>query len=104
MPRTVPAGITALRGQQNTRAPIFLVEIQWATPKYYSSGEQVTFNGHVFEKNRAMSIPTFEAGLIDRKRNDFSKLEIKFDNLADNGSSSFPFTALEAAQNLEDAK
>jgi hypothetical protein len=104
MPRTLPAGILALRGQTTTRAPIFLVEIQWSTPKYYSSAEQVTWNGHVWEKNRAMSIPTFEAGLIDRKHRDFSKLDIQFDNLADNGSAVFPFTALEGSFNLEDAR
>ncbi|MGA9769313.1 MAG: phage tail protein [Blastocatellia bacterium] len=105
--RTLPAGITALISAQSTRAPCFLVEIQWPAPagtKYYSSGEFVHWNGHDWEPNRAMSIPTFEAGLIDRKHTDFSRLQIKFDNLADNGSSSFPFTGLEGAQNLEDAK
>lgn len=51
-----------------------------------------------------MSIPSFQSGLIDRKRRDFDKLEIEFDNLANDGSSSFPFTQLEAGQNLEDAK
>lgn len=105
--RTLPAGISALNGVASTRAPLFLIEIQWPAPagtKYYSSGDQVTWNGHTWEKNRAMSIPILEAGLIDRKRTDFSKLQIKFDNLADNGSSSFPFTLLESGQNLEDAK
>lgn len=104
---TLPSGITALRGLSSTRAPIFLVEIQWPAPagtKYFSAGEQVTWNGHTWEKNRCMSIPTFQAGMIDRKTRDFDKLEIVFDNLADDGSSSFPFTALEAGQNLEDAK
>jgi hypothetical protein len=107
MPYTVPPGISALVGQKSARAPIFLVEIQWPAPagtKYYSSGEQVTWNGHTWEKNRAMSIPTFEAGMIDRKGQNTSDLEIRFDNLADDGSASFPFTALEAGQNLEDGK
>ena len=97
----------ALRGVSSLRAPIFLVEVQWpaaAGTKYFSAGEQVTWNGHTWERNRCMSIPTFQAGMIDRKTRDFDKLEIVFDNLADDGTASFPFTALEAGQNLEDAK
>lgn len=104
MPRTVPGGIAALRGQKNVRDPIFLVEIQFpGNPRYFSSGEQVTWGGHVWEKNRVMSIQTLEVGSIDRKNQNFSDIEIKFDNLADDGSSNWPFTVLEAGQNLEDA-
>lgn len=112
MPLTLPASITALRGVSSLRAPIFLVEIQWPAPigtKYFSMGDQVTWNGHTWEKNRCMSIPTFQCGMIDRKTRDFDRLEIVFDNLADDGSASFPFTAFEATplgpgQTLEDAK
>lgn len=107
MPLTLPAGITALRGLSSVRAPLFLVEILWPAPagtKYFSSGEAVNWNGHDWEANRCMSIPSFEAGYIDRKSKDFTRLEIEFDNLANDGSANFPFTALEAGQNLEDAK
>lgn len=50
-----------------------------------------------------MSVPSFDSGLIDRRTKNFSSLEIEFDNLSDAGNATFPFTALEAGQNLEDA-
>lgn len=107
MPLTISPAIQALRGLSATRAPILLIQIDWPSPagsRFYSSSQSVTWSGHVWEANRAMSVPSFQSGLIDRKNKNFDRLEIEFDNLADNGSSSFPFTGLEAGQNLEDAK
>jgi hypothetical protein len=100
--RTVPAGISALIGQSNVRAPIILMEWLLPSPVRYSSAEQVTYAGNVYAANRILSFPTFEAGYIDRKRREFSKLTIRLDNLADDGSSNFPIKALDAAQILED--
>src|SRR5690242_7148813 len=100
MARTVPAGITALSGVSVTRAPLFLVSI--AGLGGYSSGEAVTFASTSFAANRVKSIGSFQAGYIDRKEKTYSKLSIVLDNLADNGSSSFPFTVLDASLNFED--
>jgi hypothetical protein len=72
--------------------------------RYYSSGQQVSYGGNTYLKNRVKSIPSFQAGYIDRKDRDFSRLEIELDNLADDGSSSFPFTVLDASVNFEDSK
>ena len=105
MPRTVPAGITALIGQEVTYAPIFLVKWELAGgTQYLSSGPAVSFGGGSYVANRVKSIPSFEPGLIDRKTKDFSKIEIELSNLADDGSSTFPFTALDASTVFEDAK
>ncbi|MCI0488920.1 MAG: hypothetical protein L0229_20200 [Blastocatellia bacterium] len=104
MGRTVPASITALIGQKNLRAPVWLLKWELDTgTKFYSSGEQVTYAGNVYEANRIVSIPSFEAGLVDRKRRDFSKLTIQLDDLPDVGGS-FPFVALDALEVFEDKR
>lgn len=101
--RTVPASILALQGVPTTRAPIFLVEIRWPSGTgYYSSGDAVSFGGNSYVANR-VTVSNIEAGLIDRKHREFSRIEITLDNLADTQSSSFPFTVLEAASNPEDS-
>jgi hypothetical protein len=103
VPRTVPAGITALQGVATTRAPLFLVEIRFpGGTGYYSSGEAVSFGGNSYAANR-VSISSLESGLIDRNHRNFSRIDIRLDNLADNGSSSFPFTVIEGASNPEDS-
>lgn len=103
MPRTVPAGITALQGVATTRAPLFLVEIRFpGGTGYYSSGDAVSFGGNSYAANR-VSISSLESGLIDRNHRNFSRIDIRLDNLADDGSANFPFTVIEGAANPEDS-
>ena len=75
MPRTVPAAIQAKTGNRTLRF-VWLMEWQLAAPsgtKYYSSGEQVTYGGHVYEKNRLKQISGLTAQYIDRKNRDFGR-------------------------------
>ncbi len=105
MPRIVPASIQALASQENTRAPVWLMKWELASgTRYYSSGEQVNWGGQTWLGNRIKSLPSFEAGLIDRKNRNFARLEIELDNLADDGSANFHFTAIVAAEVVEDRK
>jgi fibronectin type 3 domain-containing protein len=103
MPRNVPASIAALRGQKNVRSPIWLVEWELASgTRRYSSGEQITWNGGTWEKNRVKEISQFKAGIVDGQRNDTPSITIVFDNRADDGSANFPFTLLTAGEVVED--
>jgi hypothetical protein len=105
MPRTVPSGITALQGVAATRAPILLLKLALSGGTvYYSSAETITYGGNTYLANRIHSVGAFDAAYIDRKTNDSQKLEIEIDNVADNGSATFPLTALNASQSFEDAK
>lgn len=103
MPRTVPGAISGKIGQANL---FFVWLVEWQLPgiaRYYSSGLQVTYNGNVYERNRVEEISGLTAQYIDRKTREFGRITITLDNLADDGSSNFPFTALDAAQVFEDA-
>ena len=104
MARTVPAAIAALVGQVNIRV-LWLVKWELNTgTRYYSSGPSVSFGGNTYEANRIRTVSSVVAQYVDRKRRDFPRLSITFDNLADNSSSSFPFTLLDAAEIFEDKK
>lgn len=104
MARTVPAGIASLVGAVNIRV-LWLVKWELNTgTRYFSSGPSVSFGGNTYEANRIRTVSSVVAQYVDRKRRDFPRLSITFDNLADNGSSTFPFTALDAAEIFEDKK
>lgn len=98
--RTTSAGLQALRGLSEPGATILLVAI--AGVGYYSSSSAVTYGGNTYVANRVKSIGSFEAMYVDRKVSHVSSVSIVLDNLADNGSSSFPFTVLDASINYED--
>jgi hypothetical protein len=105
MPRTTPSGIQSLVGVSATRAPLYLMkwELSGGTV-YYSSGEAVSYGGNTYAANRLASLPSLDSAFIDRKTNASSSIEIQLENLADNGSSTFPITALNASASFEDAK
>lgn len=103
--RTTPAGITALRGVATPPPPVWLVKLELSSGTvYYSYGEAVSYGGNSYVANRVHSINSFEIAYIDRKINNALGLEIEIDNLADNGSATFPITALNAGVTFEDAK
>lgn len=104
MPRTVPSAITAKQGS-GALFFIWLVELHLSSgTQYFSSGQQVTFGGHVYTANRVKSINDLTAQYIDYKRHDFSGATIVLDNRADDGSANFYFTGIEGAVNMEDAE
>jgi len=103
MPRTIPGAIAAKTGSQSLRL-LWLVEWELSGgTQRLSSGEAVTFQGNAYQANRVISIGGLTAQYIDRSKREFGKITIKLDNLADNGSSAFPFTVLDASQVFEDA-
>lgn len=105
MPRTVPSGIASLVGVSATRAPILLLKLALSGGAvYYSSAEAVSYGGNSYTANRIHRVGAFDCAYIDRKSSDAHQIEIEIDNLADNGSSTFPLTALNASQSFEDAK
>jgi len=104
MPRTVPAAILAKTGNQSLR---FIWLVEWRLSggtQYYSDGPAVSFGGNNYQANRIKEISGLTAQYIDGKNRDFDPITITFDNLADNQSSAFPFTALDAVQVFEDAE
>src|SRR5262245_61497190 len=105
MPRTVPGSITALIGAKNLKTPLWLVKWELASgTQYFSSGNAATYGGNAYQANRVKSISGLAAQYIDRRNHEFGKASITFDNLANDGSSNFPFVALDAAGILEDRK
>lgn len=102
--RSVPAGITALIGQSVIRV-LWLVKWELNTgTRYLSNGPSVSFGGNTYEANRVKSISGLVAQYVDRIRRDFPRLNLTLDNLADNGSASFPYTVLDASEVFEDKK
>lgn len=105
MPRQVPSSITALIGQQNLREPLWLVRWELASGTVYlSSGVGVTYGGNAYETFRVKSVSGLTAQYLDRNTREFGRASFTFDNLANDGSSNFPFVALDAAGVLEDRK
>lgn len=105
MPRTVPAAISAKISTNYALRFLWLVEWRLSGgTKYLSSGQSVSFGGNTYEANRATEISGLTAQYIDRTHQEFSDISIKLDNLADDGSSSFPYTVLDASQVFEDAQ
>jgi len=103
MPRSVPAAILAKQGVDGALFFVVLVELQLAggSNHYYSSGPAVTFNGNAYEHNRVKSVDGLTGQFIDRKRRDFGSVSITLDNLADDGSATFPITGLEGTIDLD---
>ena len=107
MPRTVPAAILAKQGVDGPLFFILLVELQLAggtSNHYFSSGPAVTFNGNSYERMRVKSVDGLVGQFIDRKRRDFGSVSIVLDNLADDGSATFPITSLEGTIDLGQAR
>ncbi|MEW6212314.1 MAG: hypothetical protein AB1631_28560, partial [Acidobacteriota bacterium] len=102
MPRTLPAGISALIGSKNLQF-VWLVEWQMTgATRYFSSDRAVTYGGNNYVP-RVLSISGLTAQFIDRKERDFEEITIEFDNLSDtDNSNSFYFTGLTATENFED--
>jgi len=103
MPRSVPAAILAKQGVNGPLFFVVLVELQLAggtSNHYFSSGPAVTFNGNTYEHNRVKSVDGLTGQFIDRKRRDFGSVSIILDNLADDGSATFPITGLEGTIDL----
>lgn len=101
MPRTIPGPIAAKIGQSNLQL-VWLVE--WRLnqgTQYFAMGQRVTYAGNTYIP-RVLSISGLTAPLIDRKQRDFGKLTVTLDNLADDGSSNFFVTALDANEVFED--
>ena len=104
MPRTVPSGISSKIGTNYALRYLWLVE--WRLPggtQYLSNGQAVTFGGNTYTANRVVEISGLTAQYVDRTHHEFGDLSLKLDNLADDGSSAFPFTVLDASQVFEDA-
>src|SRR5688572_19899782 len=85
------------------RAPLFLTKWELSSgTEYYSSGEEITYDGNVYQANRIKEISGLTAQFVDRKSKEFGKASITFDNLPNGTSTTLPFQALDALGNLED--
>jgi hypothetical protein len=102
MPRTVPAELIELEGRSSQRNPILLMEWHLVSgTRYFSSGERVEWNGQIWEANR-LTAPSVTFGIIDRDNREFPKITLQMENLPDNGSTAFPFQAIDATEVFED--
>lgn len=70
---------------------------------YYAAGETVTIEGHTYE-NRIMadSVQGLQQPFIDGVKADFGQVSLTLCNLANDGSATFPFQALDATDDFED--
>ncbi|HND54666.1 MAG TPA: hypothetical protein PLV92_19780, partial [Pirellulaceae bacterium] len=80
----------------------WLVEWTWPSATYrYASFEDVTHDGHVWQ-NRIRKVAGLGGRYIDRKEAEFGDLVVTLCNLADDGSTNFPFHALNVVDDFED--
>ncbi|HKQ06600.1 MAG TPA: hypothetical protein VJ464_15815, partial [Blastocatellia bacterium] len=102
MPRTLPSEFIELEGKRNVYAPVLLME--WhlnSGTRYFSSGDNVTWNGASWEGNR-LTAPTVTFGVVDAEHREFPKITLNLDNLPASGESAFPFQAIDASEVFED--
>ena len=67
----------------------------------YALGHTVVVSGQTYQ-NRVKSISSLKEAYIDRKKAEFGDVTIELSDLADDGSTNFPFRALEAIDDFED--
>lgn len=80
----------------------WLVEWVWPSTTYrYASFEDVTHDGHTWQR-RILGIDGLQGQYIDADEADFGDVQVRLCDLADDGSTDFPFLALNVVDDFED--
>src|SRR5580704_18662748 len=102
MPINLPASFASYIGISDPPMPWLLVEIQFPTGTvYWSADRETQWNGQTWEGFRIEGKPKFTISILDHINKNMDDVSFDVDNYANDGSSAFPFQAIDAGAVVE---